>query len=96
MKLREAGFRCRSDNHIKNYFYSSIKKAIKRINELLKHRNRLIKKQKSIILNYNQKYAYQRHLSLERQLQIAPATLANTSAHTATHTPAHPRSPPPP
>jgi hypothetical protein len=63
-KLRAGGFCCRSDNHIKNYFYSSIKKAIKRINELLKDRNRLIKKQKSIMLNYDQKYAYQRHLSL--------------------------------
>ena len=63
-KLRESGFGCRSDNHIKNYFYSSIKKAIKRINEILRNRNRLIKKQKSIMLNYNEKYAYQRHLSL--------------------------------
>jgi hypothetical protein len=71
--LEEGGFSRRGDNHIKNYFYSSIKRAIRRINEVVRESNRAIKKQKSVLYHYNQKYAYKKRLSLERQILAHPA-----------------------
>jgi hypothetical protein len=51
--LQSHGLSRRGDNHIKNYFYSSIKRAIKRINEVVRASNRAIKKQKSLLYRYS-------------------------------------------
>jgi hypothetical protein len=84
VRLEEEGFSRRGDNHIKNYFYSSIKRAIKRINEVVRESNREIKRQKSILYHYNQKYAYKKRLSLERQI-LSTATGNTDSASIDTH-----------
>lgn len=92
--LEAAGFSRRGDNHIKNYFYSSIKRAIKRINEVVRASNRAIKKQKSILYRYSQKYAYKKRLSLERQILAHPASDSTSHDHApppAEHPPEHMR-----
>lgn len=52
VRLEESGFVRRGDNHIKNYFYSSIKRAIKKMNETIRENNKLIKQEKSKIFRY--------------------------------------------
>ena len=63
-KLEEKGFLRRGDNNIKNYFYSSIKRASKKINEAIRENNKGIKKMKSLLYNYNEKYSYKKRMSL--------------------------------
>lgn len=80
-RLEEGGFARRGDNHIKNYFYSSIKRAIKRINEVVRENNKEIKRQKSILYNYNEKYAYKKRLSLERQIMTTSLAHNDSTSH---------------
>ena len=63
-KLEEKGFLRRGDNNIKNYFYSGIKRASKKINEAISVNNKEVKKMKSLLYNYSEKYSYQKRMSL--------------------------------
>ena len=45
--LEGEGYPKRSDNNIKNYFYSVLKRTIKVINEIIREKNREIKRRKS-------------------------------------------------
>lgn len=38
--MEEEGFQKRSDNNIKNYFYSALKRQVKKMNEVIKESNR--------------------------------------------------------
>lgn len=65
--LEGRGYEKRSDNNIKNYFYSALKREVKRMNELIRENNKEIKKRKSVLNRYSEKYRYERRLSLERE-----------------------------
>jgi hypothetical protein len=64
MRLEAQGFEKRGENNIKNYFYSAVKRQIKRINEVIRQNNRETKKRKGQMHHYHQKYAYKQRLSL--------------------------------
>lgn len=67
-KLVEGGFARRGGTNIKNYFYATIKKAIKQINTYIREHNISSKKRKSQLYRYAEKYIYKKRLSLEREI----------------------------
>jgi hypothetical protein len=69
--MSEQGFAKRGDNSIKNYFYATIKRGIKLINGYINDHNKMVRKLKSSLYQYQQKYPYNKRLSLERQISEA-------------------------
>jgi hypothetical protein len=64
----EGGFARRGGTNIKNYFYATIKKAMKQINAYIREHNLNSKKRKSQLYRYAEKYVYKKRLSLEREI----------------------------
>lgn len=54
---------------------------MKRINEVVRESNREIKRQKSILYHYSQKYAYKKRLSLERQILSNAPPISDSPTH---------------
>ena len=62
--LTEEGFEKRGENNIKNHFNSLLKRTLKSLNNKVLENNREVKKKKSYLLKYKEKYTYRKRLSL--------------------------------